>query len=415
MREYYQNKAMNWARDPSNNGSITDSSNNNYKYNANDLSGAVFSVGNATTKSNAVGGATKQNTNSIDSSAGSSIFSSSYYIYFLSFLVIYCIAYFVLGYAFNVPGQTLGPSSSLSQMLDILFMGGLLLFLITYYFSSSPDQQLNFFKHLWNNTTSFINTPSSIFSIIMFIIIFYLIVYLLRIPMNSDGKPMFISLIENGAWILFVIIGINDFFKYILRIDLANLMATFQFWQNPPVDVSVRVVDVSKNNVTVDVSKNEVFNISNNLYTYDDAQAICTAYGAKVATYDQVEATYNNGGEWCNYGWSDGQMILFPTQKATWKKLQDKPQHKNDCGRPGINGGYIANPYMKFGVNCYGTKPKATSDDLNRMSSKQNQVYPLSEKDKALQAKVDYWKENAADLLKINSYNTKKWSELSGN
>ena len=420
MREYYSNSATKWAHDQSNNDSVTDSSNNKYKYSANDLSGAVFSVGNASAGNAGAGnaannysgvGTNTQNANSTNSSTGSTIFSSSYYIYFLWFLVFYCIAYFVLGYAFNVPGQAFGPSSSLSQMLDMLFMGGLLLFIITYYFSSSPDQQLNFFKHLWDNALSFINTPSSIFSIIMFIVIFYLIVYLLRMPMSSEGKPMFISLIESGAWILFVIIGINDFFKYILQIDLANLLATFQMWQKPPVDVSANVVK----KVTVDVSKNEVFNISNNLYTYDDAQAICTAYGAKVATYDQVEAAYEDGGEWCNYGWSDGQMILFPTQKATWQKLQDKPEHKNDCGRPGINGGYIANPYMKFGVNCYGTKPKPTADDLNRMSAKQNQVYPLSEKDKALQAKVDYWKKNSADLLKINSYNTKKWSELSGN
>lgn len=416
MLENYSNSATKWAHDPSNNGSQSSSgstSNDKYKYDANDLSGAVFSVGNATvgnatsvTSQNATS-ATSQNATS---ATGSATFSSSYIVYFMWFLVIYCIAYFILGYVFNVPGQPFGPSSSLSQMLDMLFMGGLLLFIITYYFSSSPDQQLNFFKHLWSNTTSYINTPSSIFSVIMFIVIFYLIVYLLRMPMSSEGKPMFISLIESGAWILLVIIGINDFFKYILHIDLANLLATFQMWQSPPVDVSANVVK----KVTVDVSKNEVFNISNNLYTYDDAQAICTAYGAKVATYDQVETAYDDGGEWCNYGWSDGQMILFPTQKATWQKLQDNPKHKNDCGRPGINGGYIANPYMKFGVNCYGTKPKPTADDLNRMNAKQNQVYPLSDADKALQAKVDYWKNNK-DNMKINSYNTKKWSELSGN
>jgi hypothetical protein len=27
------------------------------------------------------------------------------------------------------------------------------------------------------------------------------------------------------------------------------------------------------------------------------------------------------------------------------------------CGRPGVNGGYF-DPTMKFGVNCYGVKPK---------------------------------------------------------
>ena len=110
--------------------------------------------------------------------------------------------------------------------------------------------------------------------------------------------------------------------------------------------------------------KNEVFNIGNNLYTYEDAQSICTAYGARLATYDDIEQAYEAGGEWCNYGWSENQMIFFPTQKDTWQKLQKDPKKKNNCGRPGINGGYMENPYVKFGVNCYGVKPKPKTSDL---------------------------------------------------
>jgi len=72
---------------------------------------------------------------------------------------------------------------------------------------------------------------------------------------------------------------------------------------------------------TDDVS-DEVFNISNNLYTFDDAKNVCGSYGARLANYDEIENAYNNGAEWCNYGWSDGQMAFFPTQKDTWSVLQ---------------------------------------------------------------------------------------------
>ena len=119
-------------------------------------------------------------------------------------------------------------------------------------------------------------------------------------------------------------------------------------------------VNVSKQTPipTTPVPKNqEVFNISNNLYSYEDARNVCSSYGARLATYDEVEAAYVDGGEWCNYGWSDNQMALFPTQKDTWSKLQMSKDHKHDCGRPGINGGYIENPTFEFGANCYGTKP----------------------------------------------------------
>jgi hypothetical protein len=59
----------------------------------------------------------------------------------------------------------------------------------------------------------------------------------------------------------------------------------------------------------------EVFHVSNSIFTYDDAPAVCAAYGATLATLEQIIDVYNKGGEWCNYGWSAGGMALFPTQK----------------------------------------------------------------------------------------------------
>jgi hypothetical protein len=127
--------------------------------------------------------------------------------------------------------------------------------------------------------------------------------------------------------------------------------------------------------------QDEVFNISNNLYTYDDAKAVCTAYGARLATYDEVEEAYNKGGEWCNYGWSSDQMALFPTQKLTWYNLQRNPKHKNDCGRPGVNGGYMENPYIRFGVNCFGKKPAATDKDKAEMNANKDMIVPKTEEE----------------------------------
>jgi hypothetical protein len=42
--------------------------------------------------------------------------------------------------------------------------------------------------------------------------------------------------------------------------------------------------------------------------------------------------------------------------------LQGNNATKNACGRPGINGGYFANPNIKFGANCYGVKPPAPAN-----------------------------------------------------
>jgi hypothetical protein len=103
----------------------------------------------------------------------------------------------------------------------------------------------------------------------------------------------------------------------------------------------------------------EVFHISQAQFTYDDAPAVCAAYGAQTATLEQIIEAYNSGAEWCGYGWSAGGMALYPTQKKTWEELQREvdPGKRTACGRPGVNGGYM-DPTLKFGVNCFGFKPK---------------------------------------------------------
>jgi len=111
----------------------------------------------------------------------------------------------------------------------------------------------------------------------------------------------------------------------------------------------------------------QVFNVSRNIYTYHDAAAVCASLDSELATYDQVKDAYDQGADWCNYGWVKGQMAVYPTQKETYEKLQKgHPQYHNACGRPGINGGYFDNPELLFGVNCFGVRPaKNAMDELN--------------------------------------------------
>jgi len=102
----------------------------------------------------------------------------------------------------------------------------------------------------------------------------------------------------------------------------------------------------------------EVFHIYDQVFTYDEAPAVCGAYGAELATLEQIMEAYSKGAEWCGYGWSVGGMALYPTQLETWKRLQQEvdPGKRTFCGRPGVNGGYF-DPATKFGVNCFGFKP----------------------------------------------------------
>ena len=156
-------------------------------------------------------------------------------------------------------------------------------------------------------------------------------------------------------------------------------------------------------------SGKEVFHIPSNKYTYKDAPSVCKAYGARLATYDEVEASYKNGGEWCSYGWSENQLALFPTQKSTYNKLQEKEGHEHDCGRPGINGGYIDNENVRFGINCFGFKPKMKPQDKERMDK--HHIYPKTEKDFELERSVDKWRNELPNIL-VAPFNSNTWNRM---
>ena len=96
-----------------------------------------------------------------------------------------------------------------------------------------------------------------------------------------------------------------------------------------------------------------------------------------MATWKEINKAFKKGADWCSFGWSDGQMALYPTQYDKWANLQKIEGHEQDCGSPGINGGYIANPNVKFGINCYGYKPKITQEEAEAM--KLAPLYPRTD------------------------------------
>ena len=157
--------------------------------------------------------------------------------------------------------------------------------------------------------------------------------------------------------------------------------------------------------------KKEVFYIKDNVYNYEEAKAVCKAHDAELADYNQLEKVYSEGGEWCGYGWSRDQMILFPTQKKTWNKLQTIDGHENDCGRPGINGGYIENTKAKFGVNCYGVKRSPNEYEVALLDQMKKEEYPTSSSDQKFNENVNKYKKDVKEnKFVITPFNNTKWN-----
>lgn len=225
-----------------------------------------------------------------------------------------------------------------------------------------------------------------------------------------------ISILEIFLWAMFIVIVILNGFQYFfntnITTEISDLLST-----KPKITITQAVPEDPNGSGDLGAGpsikmKKQVFHIPSNIYDYDNAKALCQAYGAQLANIDQLEEAHKSGAEWCSYGWSDKQMILYPTQKSTWDELQKSgdPVKKNSCGRPGINGGYINDANMKLGVNCYGPKP-----DMNQASSKLMSGIQNVEAGKMLnpqhEERVQKLKNNINDIV-IAPFNKAAWSLL---
>jgi len=265
--------------------------------------------------------------------------------------------------------------------------------------------------NMYNYLNTYLMNPIVLVIIILIIVAYYVFSSSLGTGFqestgsDSIGGGIFGIIIVAILVILILVNALQYFFSI-------NVTAYIQGLFSPKTTIDI-VVDQSKyqpspSPVPEIRFKKQVFNIPGNYYSYDNAKALCTAYGAELATYDQIEKAYNSGAEWCNYGWSANQLALFPTQKQTYNTLQTISGHENDCGRPGVNGGYIANPNIKFGVNCYGNKPKITSEEEELMQK--TSPYPETSEDIAFQKKVDFMKNNLSEIL-VSPFNYNTWGE----
>ena len=268
--------------------------------------------------------------------------------------------------------------------------------------------------NLYDFLNTYIFTPKAFMIVLVIILVYYAFSMGLGNGSSSNAFNSFNTSSNNSntsgiiaAVILFILIAFIVL-EYYFGVNISAYIKDI-FTNKPTIVIDVDKSTYQPSPVPEIKFKKQVFNIPGNYYNYENAKALCQAYGSKLATYEQVEKSYNNGGEWCNYGWSDNQMALFPTQQKTYNKLQTIKGHENDCGRPGVNGGYIANPEVRFGVNCYGNKPKITDQEKDLMQTAS--PYPETAKDKAFQKRVDFWKSKVDEIL-VSPFNYNSWGSF---
>ena len=223
-----------------------------------------------------------------------------------------------------------------------------------------------------------------------------------NISRNNASVLMIIStLIVIFVLVTFFVISENNFQK-----TRDNLMELVPENNNNNYN-NVEEVSVNSNNNNADFAssfnnnRKQVFNLSDNEYTYDEARAVCRAHDGDLATLEQMIEAHKRGANWCNYGWSDGQMALYPTQVDYYNELEKNPQRAGECGKPGVNGGYFENKDFKFGANCYAVKPPPKDDEIQKQY-KGFTLDPLARKEAVYREKLDE--------IGVSPFSENKWS-----
>ena len=268
------------------------------------------------------------------------------------------------------------------------------------------------FPHMYDFIGDKVTKGSPIVLVVLtfVIIIYYILFSYLGVSVVEGAKGVapspsitFIEVVMWGMFIFLVLInGVQYFFQVDIKTSIKNL-----FTPVPEVDITVTSPQAPP--VPEIMYEDQVFHIPDNIYSFNDAKAVCKAYGSRLATYEEIENAYKRGAEWCGFGWSADQMALYPTQMDTWKKLQKRKGHKHDCGRPGINGGFIAYKKAPFGVNCYGHKPKITSEERELMDNEE--LIPMSPEERRFKKKVEKYRKDLPEIL-VSPFNYDNWSQL---
>ena len=209
--------------------------------------------------------------------------------------------------------------------------------------------KVNNFKPTSTNNSKPSNV-SKIIYIVFIIILIFLVIYVLMCYYNYST----INCYEK-----------KTFVQYLFDFSSSDVCTIYQkpMPKTPPQPLIKKDSSPKLGNI---LQKKEVYHISNQEYTYDQSKCKCESYGGRLATKDEVTNAYNAGANWCSYGWTEGQNAFYPVQKCYLESLKDEngkdflENSDRYCGKAGLNGGFFANPGIKFGANCYGVKPKGS-------------------------------------------------------
>ena len=211
---------------------------------------------------------------------------------------------------------------------------------------------------------------------------------------NSNKKLILNVFFVVFSVVLFFFVIKCAYYIYLDNCDKIDIMSyLFSFKIDP-------CISKEKDIIRTITREKEVFHISDQIYTYEEAKCKCDSYGVRLATKHEMIDAYNNGANWCTYGWCEGGSAYYPVQDNYYDLVENNPDLRGTCGKPGLNGG-IFDKNMRIGINCYGVKPKGVhKQSIIIDDDDETEIENVCKTDKVNVNKTD----------NILSFNNDKWS-----
>ena len=236
----------------------------------------------------------------------------------------------------------------------------------------------------------------------------------------SDAERLHAQKMANGEveYKKAIMANNNQGWKDEFVLILVSAPVMLLIWSIFSDDPEINIKTIKNDNLSQDSSFNQInteyetnidkeaYHVPGKNFTYNDAKAVCKAFNADLATFNDLKNAQQKGASWCSYGWSQDKLALYPTSEENWKKLQKNSDQKYKCGLPGINGSYLDNPYVKLGANCYGVKPYKSKLEADLLKDDYN--IPKSHKEVLFNERVKYWKNRLGNVL-VYPFNNKNW------
>lgn len=107
--------------------------------------------------------------------------------------------------------------------------------------------------------------------------------------------------------------------------------------------------------------------------TFDEAEAICGSYGARVATPAEISTAQGQGAQWCACSWANDGTAYYPMNTIT-------PAMGGGCGSAGVNNCGNMSQSLSWGgkkanaacVSCVGMKPPQGTPDVQAFNTLTN-------------------------------------------